>query len=126
MTEVTNQSRILLIEDDKALSKLTIMLLNREHIEVIHAQDGEEALLLLNDQEFNLIITDLNMPQIDGLTLITELREKQSEIPIIVTTGVTNESIHKQLHGLGVVKIYVKPLMSNIYGELIKDIKRYL
>ncbi len=126
MTEVTNQSRILLIEDDKALSKLTIMLLNREHIEVIHAQDGEEALLLLNDQEFNLIITDLNMPQIDGLTLITELREKQSEIPIIVTTGVTNESIHKQLHGLGVAKIYVKPLMSNIYGELIEDIKRYL
>ncbi len=126
MTEVTNQSRILLIEDDKALSKLTIMLLNRENIEVIHAQDGEEALLLLNDQEFNLIITDLNMPQIDGLTLITELRKKQSEIPIIVTTGVTNESIHKQLHGLGVAKIYVKPLMSNIYGELIEDIKRYL
>lgn len=126
MNPLNNESRILLIEDDKTLSKLTIMLLKNENIETLHAQDGKQALELLEKHSFKLIITDLNMPQTDGMTLITQLRKQGLKTPIIVTTGVTNIKIHEQLHELGIEKIYVKPLMAHTYYELIEDIKRYL
>jgi CheY-like chemotaxis protein len=126
MNQPIDNKRILVVEDDKTLSMLTLTFLEKLNIETVHALDGTEALLQLQKQSFCVIITDLNMPQKDGIALITELKELGSKTPIIVTTGISNKNIHEQLYAMGVDKVYTKPLMPGIYLELIKHIKQYL
>lgn len=126
MKQAIKTNRILLVEDNEALSMLTLMFLEQQNIETVHAKNGNEALLKLKEQNFNVIITDLVMPQKDGLAFITELRNLGDTTPIIVTSGVTDQLIHDKLYALGIEKIYTKPLLPEIYLELINHVKQYL
>ena len=126
MNQPINKNRVLLVEDDKMLSMLTIAFLEKQNIDTVHARDGQIALLALQEECFNVIISDLNMPQTDGLTFITELKKSGYKAPIFVTTGVTDKRIHEELYELGVEKVYVKPLLPQTYSELIDRIKQYL
>lgn len=126
MNQPKNKNRVLLVEDDKMLSMLTIAFLENQNIDIVHARDGQVALTALKDESFNVIISDLNMPQTDGLTFIKELKTLGYKTPIFVTTGVTDKRIHEELYDLGVLKVYVKPLLPQTYSELIERIKQYL
>ncbi|UZE94846.1 response regulator [Alkalimarinus alittae] len=126
MNQPINKKRVLLVEDDKMLSMMTIAFLEQQNIDTVHARDGQIALLALQEESFNVIISDLNMPQTDGLSFITELKKLGHTTPIFVTTGVTNKRIHEELYELGVEKVYVKPLLPQTYSELIERIKQYL
>ena len=125
MNQSIDEHHILLVEDDKMLSRYTLKYLEKQSIDVVHAPDGERALALLETQGFRVIVTDLNMPKTDGLAFVTELRQRGSKTPVIVTTGVADKKVHEQLYALGVDKIYVKPLLPDTYLELIEHIKRY-
>lgn len=125
MNQPINQNRILLVEDNKMLSTLTLMFLEKQNIDVVHVRDGNEALLQIQKDNFKVIITDLNMPQTDGLALITELRKLGYKTPVFVTTGVTDKRIHEQLYDIGVEKVYVKPLMPQTYNDLIDRLKQH-
>lgn len=126
MNQLKNNNRVLLVEDDKMLSMLTIAFLEKQNIDSVHARDGQIALLALQEENFKVIISDLNMPQTDGLTFITEIKKLGYKTPVFVTTGVTDKRIHEELYALGVEKVYVKPLLPQTYSELIERIKQYL
>ena len=126
MKQAIKTNRILLVEDNEALTMLTLMFLEQQHIETVHAKNGYEALLKIKEQNFNVIITDLVMPQKDGLAFITELRNLGDTTPIIITSGVTDKLIHDKLYALGIEKFYTKPLLPEIYLELINHVKQYL
>lgn len=126
MNQPTCKNRVLLVEDDKMLSMLTIAFLEQQNIETVHARDGQIALSALQEESFSVIISDLNMPQTDGLTFITELKNLGYKAPVFVTTGVTDKRVHEELYALGVEKVYVKPLLPPTYSELIERIKQYL
>ena len=126
MNQPIKKKRILLVEDDEAISMLTLMFLAQQNIDTVHAKDGDEALLQLQNENFAVIITDLVMPQKDGLAFITELRKLGNTTPVIVTSGITDKHIHDKLYAVGVDKIYAKPLLPEVYLELIKHIKQYL
>jgi CheY-like chemotaxis protein len=66
------------------------------------------------------------MPQKDGLEFITELRKLGNTTPVIVTSGITDDLIHDQLHELGIEKIYTKPLFFEVYHELVEHVKQFL
>jgi two-component system sensor histidine kinase/response regulator len=85
--------RILLIEDTQTLAKNIADILQMEGFEVIVKEDGLKALDFLKDQSCDLIITDIVMPHMDGITLIKEVRNRaQTEkIPIIVISAKATE-----------------------------------
>jgi DNA-binding response OmpR family regulator len=56
---------------------------------VVHAQDGDQAIRLVAAENWDLLVTDLNLPGTDGFTVIRTLREKSAATPILVTTGYT-------------------------------------
>ncbi len=78
---------ILLIEDDSDLRKFLTRLLERENHYIIEAENGIEAETILTSLKPDLVITDLIMPEQDGIGTINMLREKHPEMKIIAISG---------------------------------------
>jgi len=78
---------ILIVDDDGALRKLLKRILQRVPYEVLDAANGQEALELFRRRPADLVITDLFMPQQDGLETILALRRLNSHLPIIAISG---------------------------------------
>jgi len=87
-------AKILAVDDSAAMRQMVGITLSGAGHEVEHAADGCEALQKAEASKFDLVITDVNMPRMDGLTLVRELRglEKYRFVPLLVlTTEATTE-----------------------------------
>jgi DNA-binding response OmpR family regulator len=87
--------KILLIEDDPRVSELIIRSLTEQGFSITHAIDGKEGRRLALHQVFDIIITDILLPQINGLELCRELKRLVSDTPILMLTalGTTDDKI---------------------------------
>ena len=101
---------ILVVEDDKNLRKLITTYLKKNNYTPFEANDGEEALDMLDKHYINLIISDVMMPKIDGFQLIKELRMSQYKLPILLITA--RDSINDKKEGFlsGADDYMVKPI----------------
>jgi len=79
--------RILVVDDEVKMRRLLEMTLKNMGQEVVQAADGAEALARFEESPFDLVLTDLNMPRLDGLQLLRNLRERGEEVPVIVLTA---------------------------------------
>ncbi len=79
--------RLLVIEDDVPLARLLGSWLQSERFETELAHDGEQALSKIESGSYSLVLLDLNLPKIDGLTLLARLHAQLPELPILVLTG---------------------------------------
>jgi len=103
------KNNILIVEDDKNISKLIKEIVKRKGFSGVVAEDGEIAHKLFESMNFNLIITDLKMPKVDGITFIKMVRDKNSNIPIIVITGYGSEKNRALAKEYNVSYFLVKP-----------------
>ncbi len=78
---------ILVVDDDKSMREFIELILKRERYNVACAKDGADAILLLKDNFFDLIITDLMMPAINGLELLKKAKELHHDIKVIMITA---------------------------------------
>lgn len=83
--------RIFLVEDDKAIAKNLILLLRSEGFVVTHAHTRNEALSLLAENKFDLALIDISLPDGNGFTVCTEIKETQ-DVPVIFLTASGDES----------------------------------
>ena len=83
----TTMIQILVVEDDPAFRSVVGAALTKYGYTVIEASDGLAGLTLLKTHAVDLIVTELLMPEMDGIELIVELREAKTTIPIIAMTG---------------------------------------
>lgn len=79
--------KILLLEDDLLFAETLIDLLEDENFEVHHVPNGQEALDLVYDTKFHLYLLDINVPLINGVTLLSELRDASDTTPAIFLTS---------------------------------------
>jgi two-component system OmpR family response regulator len=89
---------ILLVEDDITLSELLVKALRRAGYEVEHTSRAEEALEQLHARKYDLLITDLMLPGMDGLKLIQQLRAEARSIPVLVLSS--KGSVAERVEGL--------------------------
>lgn len=82
---------VLVIEDDQDVLSMLVKHLAYMGYEVITARDGMEGLKKLNSERFDLVITDIVMPYVSGLGLVTTLKERKPNIPVIAITGFGKE-----------------------------------
>jgi two-component system NtrC family response regulator len=101
--------RILVVEDDKPVRDLLMHLCSREGHEVSGAGSAGEALVLLRDAPFELLITDIIMPGLDGLALIRRAKAIQPEIMPIVLTGHTGNYTLEDILAAGASDLILKP-----------------
>ncbi len=114
--------KILLAEDDKNLSRSVDILLTLDGYEVISVYDGEEALNKLLRQKFDLLITDIVMPGLNGVDLIKKIRRLNHDIPIMVVSGKLNDSLIEQLESNGIRYILPKPINPTRFRKMVQKI----
>lgn len=120
-TSQVAQPRALVVEDDEALRELWRRGLERAGFVVADAMDGRAALKLFRERQVDLAVTDLNMPEMDGLTFIRELTSLQPSAHIIVVTGAA--SGHDQARALGAKAVLRKPVS---LADLVRTVQQVL
>ncbi|ATA22980.1 two-component system response regulator GlrR [Brenneria goodwinii] len=84
---VRKAANLLLVDDDPSLLKLLGMRLTSEGFSVMTAESGQEALRLLTKEQFDLVISDLRMDEMDGMALFSEIQRYQPGMPVIILTA---------------------------------------
>ena len=112
--------RLLLAEDEQALSKALKTILERNHYSVDAAYDGEEALEYLEADHYDAVILDIMMPKVDGITVLREIRKKGNAIPVLLLTA--KSEVDDKVNGLdsGANDYLTKPFHSR---ELLARIR---
>ena len=103
------RSRVLVVDDESSIRELLQKTLALAEYEVDAAPDGRAALERLRLGSYDLLIADLKMPGMDGLTLIREAKRLKTDLPIIIITGFSTESSAIEAVNLGVAGYLTKP-----------------
>ena len=115
--------KILLAEDEKILRTMINDSLSHFNHEVDEAENGEIAWKLWNSNQYDLLITDINMPLLGGIDLLKRIREKDAYFPVIMMTGVFFESVDDQIKDSDVSALLLKPFKLK---DLIQTIEKIL
>jgi CheY-like chemotaxis protein len=99
--------RILIVEDEEAVRSLLRLALEAAGYDVVEAGNGLEALAIYHQTAIGLVITDLEMPEMDGATMIEALRGEQAQIPVIVVSG--RQGPFDNVQAFGVQYTFQKP-----------------
>jgi DNA-binding response OmpR family regulator len=121
LPEVKN--KILLVEDDADTQMALAMLFEMEGFEVITASDGEEAYLRAVSESPDLIVTDINMPKVNGLDLIRLVRSdgRIEGIPIVAMSAVEKQYLNRAME-LGAIAVAQKPIEFDHFISLVARI----
>ena len=86
-------ARVLVVDDEQSVRQVMVRMLSNAGYRVTAANDGEEALALIEREPVDLIVTDLAMPKTDGMTVLRTVRERDQELPVVLVAGApTTES----------------------------------
>jgi|SRR6056297_997073 len=117
----------IMIVDDSATSRMIIkrcfQMAGYQDSTFIEAEDGLKALSNLNRNAVDLVVTDLNMPKMDGATFIKKLRlvDKTKQLPVLIVSSMGNERLETELEDKDVMGILRKPMtpekVTDVLGE---------
>ncbi len=108
-TPPVGRPRVLVVDDEESIRDLLSKTLALADYEVDLAPDGRTALDRLRLITYDLLITDLRMPGVDGLTVIREARRLKTDLPVIIITGYSSEASAIEAINLGVQGYLTKP-----------------
>lgn len=119
---------LLYVEDDEDSLNATSIILEDYVKHLFCARDGEEALAVLEEQEIDLIITDILMPKLNGIELIRNLRKQSQQIPVIITTAHTEtqyllDAIHLKVDGYLLKPIVIDDLFAVLEKTILPTIQ---
>ncbi len=117
-------AKLLLIDDDDALLDMLAMSFEDEGFEVSCVGDGQQGLDEVARESFDVIITDINMPRVDGFTLCRKLREQGNEVPLILLTSRDSEIDEALGLELGADDYVTKPFSSRVLVARVKALMR--
>ena len=92
------RANILYVEDDESLGFVTRDNLELKGYEITHCTDGQQAMDIVKQTQFDLCLLDVMLPEIDGFTLATEIRKRDTHIPILFLTAKSLKE--DRIHGL--------------------------
>jgi two-component system chemotaxis response regulator CheY len=114
--------KIMLVDDSRTIRNIEKNVLTQlGHSDLLEAGDGVEALNLIATQMPDLFLVDWNMPNMDGLTLVKNIRTKNKQVPIIMVTTEAEKSRVVEAIKAGVNNYVVKPFTADTLGEKIQQ-----
>ncbi len=115
---------ILAVDDSASIRQMVGFTLKGAGYEVVEASDGQDGLNKAKSKSFNLILTDQNMPNMDGLTMIKSLRAlpQYKSVPILMLTTESSEAMKAQGRTAGATGWLVKPFDPQRLLEVVKKV----
>ena len=123
---MSEQLHALVVEDSPTMRQLIVFALSRiKVLKVVEADDGVDALKKLSQQHFDILITDINMPMMDGLKLVSMVRrdEVHKDIPIVIITTEGAQEDRQRALSLGANAYITKPIQA---PQVISKVKELL
>lgn len=117
-------AKLLLVDDDQSLLDILVMNFEDEGYDVITASDGDEAMVATKNSAPDIIISDVNMPRVDGFTFCRRLREEGIETPLILLTSRDNEIDEALGLELGADDYVAKPFSTRVLAARVKALLR--
>ncbi|ATB49012.1 response regulator [Corallococcus macrosporus] len=122
---MTQQIRALVVDDSQAMRRSIMYALQRlTGVVCTEAQDGAEGLKKLTQGRFDLVLTDINMPLMDGLKLISHIRQTAEHrgVPIIVVTTEGAAADRERAMKLGASAYLVKPVQAKVVLDTVREL----
>jgi len=121
-----SNKKVLVAEDSSVIQNLTKRILQFQNFEITSVRDGEQVLDKLKDEDFDIILMDINMPVMDGMVCSEKVRaledSEKSQIPIVAITGNAKNYSMEDFHNVGINDFLQKPLN---FDELVEIVKKY-
>lgn len=116
--------RVMVVEDSADVRWTTCFILRRAGYEVVEATDGKEALAKLDDGQVDAVLTDLNMPNLDGIGVVRGVRSHKTHasVPVVVITAFLEDSRMKEGELAGVTAWLSKPYRPDQLLALLKRV----
>jgi CheY-like chemotaxis protein len=116
---------ILLVDDSRVTREVTKVYLIAKNVTVLDARNGEEALRVLRENKTDLVVADMQMPQMDGIGLCGAMQQETElkKIPVIILTSNADEASRERCLKAGAREVLTKPVGP---ASLIASIKRHL
>ena len=114
--------RILFVEDDAMNRRVVKDMLGVADVEMAEAPEAETGLQMVSDNDYDLILMDLRMPGMDGLTAIRHIRARgdaKAKLPVIVVTADTGLTIRQDCLGAGADDVIMKPVAMDLLFDAI-------
>jgi CheY-like chemotaxis protein len=118
-----NNISILWVDDEIDLLKPHILFLEQRNYNVTTCQSGTEAIDIIKDQNFDMVFLDENMPGLTGLETLSEIKEKQANIPVVMITKSEEEYIMDEAIGSKIADYLIKPVNPN---QILLSLKKNL
>ncbi|MBE3144635.1 MAG: response regulator [Planctomycetes bacterium] len=122
---MSQKLRILIVDDDRRMTHTLADILSLSGYEPVEAWSGLEALEKVRTQTFNCVLTDVRMPDMDGVELHRQLRQAQPGLPVVLMTAYAADEIVRQGLDEGVVGVFDKPFdlnqLLNFFTSLAKN-----
>ncbi|MBN4076465.1 response regulator [Gemmatimonas aurantiaca] len=90
------QHPVLIVDDNPNMSTLLVEMLEALSYEAVIAEDGHQALAMIGEQDFSLVITDFRMPKMSGAELLKKIKEHRPDLPVAIISGYNIEEINDQ------------------------------
>jgi chemosensory pili system protein ChpA (sensor histidine kinase/response regulator) len=115
---------VLLVDDSLSVRKFVGQMLEKAGFDVTTAGDGAEALTRLGEREFAVMVTDLEMPRLNGYELLEDVRRRPStrELPVVILTTRSGEKHRALARQLGVDHYMTKPVTEDVFVRLIESL----
>ena len=115
--------KVLIVDDDVILQKFLSTRLQKhaDAFETIHAYNGEEAIEILKNQDIALLVTDIVMPKLDGLALMSYIHNKHPHLLCIVVTAHSSPELEKKLQDDNIFRHFKKPFHLDDLTQAILD-----
>lgn len=112
---ILNQSTLLYLEDDEVIRSETLSIFQKVFKQVFVGKNGEQGLELYNTNkdQIDIILTDINMPKLDGIDFMSQVRKEDFELPILIVTAFNDLQILVKAIKLNVTDYIVKPMQLN-------------
>lgn len=117
---------LLYVEDDENIAHPTLTLLERFFHKIYHSDNAEDALEIIKNEVVHMLITDIELPGMNGLTLCEEIRKTDQNLPIFITTMHDDYNTLKKAIKLNLVDFLVKPISTkSIINALAESLKKF-
>ena len=113
-------AKILVIDDELSIRNLLDTLLRRKGYDVVLADSGGNGLELFRREHPDVIVLDLKMPGMDGLTVLRQIRSLDPKKPVIILTGAGTTEAEQQVRALGVTEYVEKEFSLHRLGDSLK------
>jgi two-component system, chemotaxis family, chemotaxis protein CheY len=113
-------TKILVIDDEQGIRDLLDTLLRRKGYDVVLAESGRQGLELFRRERPDVIVLDLKMPEMDGLTVLRQIKNLDPGKPVIILTGAGTAEAEQQVRALGVTEYVEKEFSLHLLGDSLK------